>query len=312
MSPLQTGPNIPSYGSVASATVRRLPAISQSLAPANRVSLCPGILNVRYPTAIAASLPSRWTLAEVLLSSSYKGWATGSLKRDARELGDCVRYFKTLRPGAKVVLMGHSTGCQDIMEYLVGAGKEGREGIDGAILQAGVSDREAWDAMCAKDEGMRMKLKDVVETAVKLIGEGKEREMLPREGNPVVDVLGAQVTAYRAHSLLAVGGDDDYFSSDLPDETLAKTFGGIPKSTPIMFLWGAEDPYVPPSVDKEALLRRWTEAIRTGGGVVDDRNGGVVRGAHHNLNDDPEDVVQDLVARVVRFVQGLESGGSRL
>lgn len=32
-------------------------------------------------------------------------------------------YFKHLRPGREVVLMGHSTGCQDVMEYVVGEGE---------------------------------------------------------------------------------------------------------------------------------------------------------------------------------------------
>lgn len=76
----------------------------------------------RYPSTIAQSLNADWAIAEVLLSSSYRGWGTGSLAKDARELAQCVEYFQNLRPGKMVVLMGHSTGCQDIMEYLVGKG----------------------------------------------------------------------------------------------------------------------------------------------------------------------------------------------
>jgi hypothetical protein len=37
-----------------------------------------------------------------------------------------------------------------------------------------------------------------------------------------------------------------------------------------------------------------------------------VQGAHHNLNGDPEDVVRDLVGRVVGFVEGLEMEKSEL
>lgn len=267
-----------------------------------------GILTVRYPKAIAASLPTNWVLAEVLLSSSYKGWATGSLKRDARELGNCVKYFKQLRPGAKVVLMGHSTGCQDVMEYLVGDGTETRESPDGAILQAGVSDREGWDAMAASDEALRMTLKELVATAKTLIEEGKEQEVLQRKGNAVAEMFGAPITAYRLYSLLAPGGDDDYFSSDLSDITLMDTFGKIRKESPVMFLWGELDPYVPAHLNKNNILKRWTEMVRQGGGVVDDVHGGLIKGAHHNLNDDPQDVVQDLVTRVVGFLKEVESG----
>jgi pimeloyl-ACP methyl ester carboxylesterase len=270
--------------------------------------LSDGVLTVRYPQAIAASLPSNWVLAEVLLSSSYKGWGTGSLARDAKELGDCVRYFKQLRPGAKIVLMGHSTGCQDIMEYLVGEGKESRYSIDGAILQAGVSDREAWQDMVKADEVMKKQLEELNSKAYALIKEGKGEEIMPLEDNPVAKEFGAPISAYRLDSLLRLRGDDDYFSSDLDDADLALTLGKIPKESPMMFLWGSEDPYVPAHVDREGILKRWTDVVRQGNGVVDDAHGGVIKGAHHNLNDDPKEVVQDLVDRVLGFLKGIEKG----
>lgn len=279
--------------------------------------LSDGLLTVQYPTSIASSLPSNWRLAEVLLRSSYNGWATGRLSRDAREVGECVQYFKDLRPGAKVVLMGHSTGCQDIMEYLVGPDAKNHPSIDGAILQGGVSDREAWDDMLKTDEE-KEQLKQIVDKAKSMIDEGHEKGILPMKGNMVAEALGAPITAYRTYSLLAKGGDDDYFSTDLGDEVFEKTFGKIPKETLVCFLLGSEDPYVPQSVDKRELLGRWTKILRHGGGVVDDKNGGVVQGAHHNLDGDPEEVVQDLVKRVLGFVEGLsknsesDATGSRL
>jgi pimeloyl-ACP methyl ester carboxylesterase len=276
-----------------------------------------GLLTVEYPTSIASSFPSNWRLAEVVLRSSYNGWATGRVSRDAREIGECVKYFKDLRPGAEVVLMGHSTGCQDVMEYLVGPDAKNQPTIDGAILQGGVSDREAWDDMLKKDEE-KQQLQDIIDKAKSMIDEGDEKGILPMKGNMVAEALGAPITAYRTYSLLAKGGDDDYFSSDLGDKVFEKTFGKISKDTPVMFLLGDEDPYVPQSIDKKELLDRWTKIIRNGGGVVDDKNGGVVPGAHHNLNGDPDEVVQDLVKRVVGFVEGLsknsesDASGSRL
>ncbi|KAI1671640.1 DUF1749 containing protein [Pyrenophora tritici-repentis] len=279
--------------------------------------LTDGLLTVPYPTQIAKSLPPTWTLSEVLLSSSYKGWGTGSLARDARELNECVSYFKNLRPGKKVVVMGHSTGCQDIMEYLVGKDYDKRESLDGVILQGGVSDREAWEDF-GKEGKAKQDLADAISKTREFVEKGKGSEVLSREGNRVLEEMGGPLTAYRAYSLLAKGGDDDYFSSDLSDEHFASTFGRIPATTPVCFLLGELDPYVPEKVDRAALLKRWTRIIREGGGVVDDEDGGVVKGAHHNLDGDPEDVVEDLVRRVCGFVAGLEeergwkSAGSRL
>jgi pimeloyl-ACP methyl ester carboxylesterase len=268
--------------------------------------LTDGLLTVPYPTSIAASLPPTWVLAEVLISSSYKGWGTGSLSRDTRELGECVSYFKTLRPGKKVVLMGHSTGCQDAMEYVVGEGKDKREGLDGIILQGGVSDREAWEEY-GKDGEMKQYLEEAISRTKEMVDAGMGKVVLSTEGNTILKDMGGPLNAYRAYSLLAKGGDDDYFSSDLSDEHFASTFGKIPESTPVCFLLGSEDPYVPASVDRAALLKRWTHIIRTGDGIVDDEDGGVVPGAHHNLDGDPEEVVQDLVKRVCGFLTGLET-----
>ncbi|KAF1948513.1 DUF1749-domain-containing protein [Byssothecium circinans] len=242
-----------------------------------------GLLTVSYPRAIATSLPPTWRIAEVLTSSSYRGWATGSLQQDAKQLGLCVEYFRSLRPGGKIVLMGHSTGCQDIMEYLVGTGAQQRAIVDGVVLQAGVSDREAWDGMGGADGG----------------------------GTAVGRLFGHGVSAYRAWSLLCRGGDDDFFSSDLGDEVLGKTFGRVGGRTGrVMMVWGERDEYVPRGVDGGKLLSRWARVVREGGGSVDEVNGGIIEGASHNLNGDPEEVVRDLVGRVVRFLEGLggESG----
>lgn len=267
--------------------------------------LSDGPLGVKYPTSIAKSLPDSWALAEVLLSSAYDGWGTGSLARDADEVKKCVTYFRSIRPGGKIVLMGHSTGCQDIMEYLVGKGKEGREKVEGAILQAGVSDRQGWEAMVADDEELKKSLEETVSLAEKLVKQGDGDVILPKKGNKLLEFFESPCTAYRTHSLLAKGGDDDYFSTDLPDHTLASTFGRIPMETRVMFLWGSKDPYIPKNVDQKGTLNKWAEYVKKGGGRVDEQNGGVIDGANHNLNDVEDDIVQELVGRVVRFVEVL-------
>ncbi|KAH8722710.1 hypothetical protein GQ44DRAFT_807104 [Phaeosphaeriaceae sp. PMI808] len=247
-----------------------------------------GLLTVTYPTTLTASLPPTWTLAEVLLRSSYSGWAHGSLARDARELGQCVAYFRALRPGGKIVLMGHSTGCQDLMD------KSSRRGaVEGIVLQGGVSDREAWG--------------EILGAAREMVGKGEGDKVVCVSGNFVEKGLGVVgISAYRTVSLLGVGGDDDYFSADLGDEVLKGTFGRIPAGTRVCFLLGELDPYVPKAIDRGKLLERWTKIVREGGGTVDDVHGGVVPGAHHNLNGDPDDVVQDLVRRVVGFLKGVD------
>lgn len=261
-------------------------------------------MSVRYPASIAKALPPTWTIAEVLLSSANDGWGTGSLARDAAELAKCIAFFKGQRPGAKIVLMGHSTGCQDIMEYLTGS-TQYSDVVDGAILQAGVSDRQGWDALVADDAELAESLKATVKLARKLVESGDGDVILPKKGSRVLEMFESPCTAYRADSLFSFGGDDDYFSTDLPEEKLRGTFGKVPRGTKMMFLWGSKDPYIPADVDQEGTLKMWARYVKEGGGAVDEVNGGVVQGATHNLNRDDVEVVQDLVGRVVRFVEGL-------
>lgn len=263
-----------------------------------------GLLTVLYPTILAQRLPAGWCLAEVLLTSSYDGWGLGSLKRDARDLAQCVQYFRNLRPASKLVIMGHSTGCQDIMEYLVGEEGHGRPKVDGAILQASISDREALVGTLNPEV-----YDECVKLARQWIDEGREDDVLPSSSKG--NIFGGPVTAKRWLSLASPdkNGDDDYFSSDLELDQLRRTFGAMKRETPLMFLYSGADEHVPSFVDKETLLAKWTAIIKDGGGVVDEKHGGVLPGAHHNLNGDPKEVVDDLVQRVDGFLNNVARDG---
>ncbi|KIW00255.1 uncharacterized protein PV09_08146 [Verruconis gallopava] len=259
-----------------------------------------GIHTVSYPSILAQNLPRGWTLAQVQLLSSLNGWGTGSLQRDAKELAQCVDYFRRLKgEGSKIVVMGHSTGCQDLMEYVTGKGREGRPRIDGAILQAPVSDREGLHSTMT-DAARRQ----IIETAQRFVEEGRESDPLPSSISGTY--LGRlPISAYRWLSLLLENGDDDYFSSDLSDERLALTFGAFPPHTPLLILFSGADEHVPKSVNVEELLGRWSRAVQSSNGVLSSSSG-VIPGAHHNLEQDPEETVQELVRRVVAFTQELD------
>ena len=200
------------------------------------------------------------------------------------------------------MLMGHSTGCQDCIHYLVGPRAESRPPIEGAIIQASVSDREAMVEM------MSDVYDDSVKVAKELVKQGKGEELLPFS---VTDrFLKTPICARRWLSLASPekNGEDDLFSSDLEDEQLQKTFGRLPARSPLCILYSEGDEFVPDFVDPEALLKRWTDFVKRGGGVVDERNSGVVRDATHNLQGNPDVVVQDLMKRVVGFLETLEKG----
>lgn len=260
---------------------------------------------VQYPFTISNSLPSSWTLCTATLGSSGHSWGTSGIAKDAEDMAKIIKYIKTLRPAGKVVIMGHSTGCQDCLEYVVGAGAEKRPPVDGICLQAPVSDREAIEhslPAAFKQEADQL--------ALKMIRDGHEKDSMPnRLTKPTFGRIA--ITARRWTDVSSPGpnhaGADDYFSSDLSDERLKKTFGKLTSKTPLLILYSGDEENLPSTLDKEGLVKRWTGIVKAAGGIVDDGTG-LVKGASHNLNGCPQDVVQDLVERVVGFVGRVESG----
>ncbi|KAI4136062.1 MAG: hypothetical protein LQ347_000112 [Umbilicaria vellea] len=207
--------------------------------------------------------------------------------------------------------MGNSTGCQDVMHYLLSPGFEERPKINGAIMQASISDREAIPMMVAQATH-----DSAVKIAQAYVEDGRVEDIIP--SNITGEAFPrTPISARRWLSLISPGpehdGEDDYFSSDFGDERLRGTFGKIGAAgVPICFAYSGADEYVPDFVNKEKLVAKWERIIREGGGVVDEASG-VVRGATHTMAKSTkqrtsEDSVQDLVTRVVGFAQRVEAG----
>jgi hypothetical protein len=260
-------------------------------------------MTVPYPALLARALPESWSLAQTLLGSSYSGWGTSSLKSDAAELHQCVQYFRGVKSG-KIVLMGHSTGCQDVMEYLVGPDHEGRPHVDGAILQAPVSDREASLMHMSRDH-----YNQSVAAAQAMVNDNKADEIMPT--SETHGFFGAPVTARRWLSLLSPNhdGEDDYFSSDLLDTQLNRTFGMLPVRTSLCILYSGADEHVPQEIDKVALINKWTRVVQKHG-KVDTEYSGVITGASHNLKRDSADIIADLLGRAIGFLNSLRPSAS--
>jgi pimeloyl-ACP methyl ester carboxylesterase len=263
-------------------------------------------LTVEYPTKIAPSLPPSWRVMTASLGSAGKSWGVGSIAQDAKDMSKIISYIKQQQPSGKIVIMGHSTGCQDCMEYVVGMKSSERPAVDGVILQAPVSDREALE----KDLPEAF-MHEANQMALKMCREGHDKDAMPNKmTSPVFGNMA--ISARRWIDVASPAPDhsgaDDYFSSDLPDDRLKSTFGKLPASTPLLILYSGDEESVPASLDKVALVSRWADITEKGGGQVDRRNGSIVLGATHNLNGCPENVVNDLVQRVVGFLGRLDSG----
>ncbi|KAG0591658.1 hypothetical protein M758_1G228600 [Ceratodon purpureus] len=209
--------------------------------------LTDGLFATDYVEPLAKALEAeKWSLVQPLFSSSYTGFGTSSLKEDALEIEQLLNYLIDQENSEGFILIGHSTGCQDIVNYLRTGGHCTRA-VRGAILQAPVSDREFLVTL--------PETQPKLELAEKMIKEGKGEELMPRDTSPE-----APITAYRFHSLSTVLGDDDLFSSDLSDAQLKARLGHMSR-VPTQVLFSMSDEYVPDHVDKVTLIKRLCEAM---------------------------------------------------
>ncbi|KAL3432316.1 hypothetical protein BDV09DRAFT_174403 [Aspergillus tetrazonus] len=314
-----------------------------------------GLGTVAYLDDIVAALEdSQWSVFSPVISSSYGGWGTSGLGRDTDEMARCIEYIQKYKEGSgvreterKIVIMGHSTGSQDVLTYISspnprhpqpgldpGHGHRHkrmpplRPQVDGAIMQAPVSDRQAIQTVLEEGnerhsaEYMLKVVNDAIAYAKKHTYEDYDSldTIIPL---PITAAIGypasTAVSSRRFLSLTSPDspdspGEDDLFSSDLTDERLRKTFGmvrhrGVLKGEKgLLVLYSGNDPSVPTFVDKEGLLRRWrwaTDADEKRAYWHDESS--IIPGATHTL-EGPRQVEQrkELVRRVWMFLADVE------
>eukprot|EP00928_Gymnodinium_smaydae_P043964 TRINITY_DN29366_c0_g1_i1.p1 TRINITY_DN29366_c0_g1~~TRINITY_DN29366_c0_g1_i1.p1 ORF type:complete len:382 (+),score=50.72 TRINITY_DN29366_c0_g1_i1:91-1146(+) len=251
--------------------------------------LTDGLLACSYVDALAAECDSRgWALVQPVITSSYKGYGCSSVKNDAHELAQCLEYLKRTRDVSAFAVIGHSTGCQDIVHLLASAPVEIRKLVRAAVLQAPVSDREA--ASLEDDADGRDALLKEAQT---LVGAGRGETLLSKMHYGFVPI-----TAERYASLVGRGGPDDLFSSDFTDAELRNRLGHLSTAgqreargelatepvvdhpgLKILFVHGLGEEYVPPHVDAKALSKRFIDAA----GLPDAR-ALLVEDGNHNLS----------------------------
>ncbi|KAL4863021.1 hypothetical protein BDV12DRAFT_202496 [Aspergillus spectabilis] len=281
-----------------------------------------GLGTVAYLTDIVAALEeTEWSIFAPILSSSYGGWGTTGLGRDIDEIALCVEYILQYKrqsnrkyPGPnKIVIMGHSTGSQDVMQYISTPNPRHpqpsldrasppvlRPQVDGAIMQAPVSDREAIQWVLNEGTGRHTpeQLQQIYNQA---ITRAKQNPFENYDSLDTIVPLAATAslgypasTAVSSRRFLSLAspdgprapGEDDLFSSDLSYERLKKTFGmvhgrGVLKGG-LLVIYSGKDPCVPPGVNKEGLLKRWRRVIDAER-VYWHRESGIIPGASHTL-----------------------------
>lgn len=308
-----------------------------------------GLGTVPYVRSLAEALNKiGWGVIEIQTNSTLEGWAQGSLARDAFDLSNAVDFFRNTQKKTKIVLFGHSTGTQNSMYYATQVYKgtqnvdykvltetvKNRPAVDAIVLQASVSDREAFikgnglenwksslkvgkellkaDLLKAGFDTPQVKALDTSSlswyddgfTSFDQFDNDKERpvrySLIPPKYTDLF--FGSHANSYRWVSLLDIRGGDDFFSSDLDDvkDFKEKTFGQL--TVPVLVLYSGNDEFVPDHVDKEELVKRFQKATNP---KLWSPYSGVVPNATHSLEGAPKESYNDLIARSVKFLESL-------
>ncbi|KAH6654423.1 hypothetical protein BKA67DRAFT_691444 [Truncatella angustata] len=248
---------------------------------------------VPYPRAIAKALEQHselnFSVFEFRLTSSFNGFGFARLADDVADISALVKYLRGIGKD-KVVLMGHSTGTQDIMEYTSPAYKN-TPTVDAFILQAPVADRGALEL----DLGLEA-LDKSVSIAKGLSEKGRGHERMPKE---LIPDWFSPISAQRWYALAAPDGEDNYFAPDLSREVASSYWSRIDK--PLLILQSGADEFMPPSIDVNGLIKEWKSMCRPG--IVSDLSG-LIPDANHRV-EQPESE-KWLVKTVLDFLQSIK------
>ncbi|PLW20275.1 hypothetical protein PCANC_00615 [Puccinia coronata f. sp. avenae] len=227
-----------------------------------------GLYAVPYIHLLPPALQDiNFSLTQVLLSSSYSGYGFTSLENDVHEIRQLLRYLRSIGK-SHFVLLGHSTGCQDIIKLFHSQNNDlpshsnSLDGISSIILQAPVSDRE-YILDTLGEEAYKRSLK----AAQDLVDAGEAGAAVPAEFSDMFSGGRCGISASRWLSLAQPLQDnptgEDFFSSDLPTDLLTRCLEPVAqRGISSMVLISGRDETMPSNVDKERLLQRLAEEVK--------------------------------------------------
>ncbi|KAM0789170.1 hypothetical protein ACM66B_000018 [Microbotryomycetes sp. NB124-2] len=248
-----------------------------------------------------------WTVVELGgLSSCGAGWGAASVLQDAQEIAQCVNYLVKVAQKNKIVLMGHSTGCQDAIAYthLRSQQPDSTPNISGIILQAPLSDREFVLATAPKN------LLPLIVTQYPGLSPHPGQTYQDFVDKRLSDLFGTKlgVTYARWNSLTSKAESDkvnwdneDYFSSDMSIKRWRNVFEHVRKEqTSTMVVLGGKDEGYAKGVDTaEKLWTRFKDAVD----AQMSQHSFINKESDHAVSDDSSR--QQLFEAVARFINDL-------
>lgn len=198
-----------------------------------------------------------YALVQPVKGSDLGGFGTSSLEGDAQEMAQLIEHLTTRADDqctGTLVIMGHSTGCQDVVAFLSKDRRASKHQdasllrVHGGILQAPASDHDYFEAnKTPSDEALLHQSEAAIQA-------GRGYALLPRDnaqaqpaahngrGDGNADaVLQPAFTAYRYQSLHGANGDDDYFSYGMSDDQIRAALSPALSRAPLLMLVGEKE-----------------------------------------------------------------------
>ena len=248
-----------------------------------------GLLFAKYLHPLCDALCQKgYDFVQPLLSSSLTGWGCVGISNDADELQMLLRKLRQLYGYDDVVILGHSTGCQDAVMYARKCCVDPQSPrLSAVILQGPVSDREFLRMFPTTEERIQL-CKD-------MIARGEQRNVAF-----VFEEFGDRVpiTAERWLNLAGIGGEDDMFSSDFSDDDLKNSLRSL-RGIPTLVLMSGADECQRPMIEPAKIGHRIKNAIDDGQSSASLY---VIENGSHDLRHHTDECTRV----VVEFLDGLQ------
>ena len=206
------------------------------------------LFNIKYFQYLWNKFDENYMICIPNMRSSGNSFGSFTIWNDVEDINEILSYISNKNKLDEIYLLGHSTGCQDIL-CLFKKGINKQFPIKKCILQGPVSDRDYLN----KDEKLLNEIKRIE----------KEYNILYENWNNSELKNSMDVSKYlydnkypllvrRFVSLYSKLGDEDWFSYDISQETLKSMYSII--DIPFLFVFSLNDQYINYSHDEYKKL----------------------------------------------------------
>ena len=196
------------------------------------------LFNIKYFQYLWNKFDENYMICIPNMRSSGNSFGSFTIWNDVEDIKEVLSYISNKNKLDEIYLLGHSTGCQDIL-CLFKKGINKQFPIKKCILQGPVSDRDYLN----KDEKLLNEIKRIE----------KEYNILYENWNNSELKNSMDVSKYlydnkypllvrRFVSLYSKLGDEDWFSYDISQETLKSMYSII--DIPFLFVFSLNDQYI--------------------------------------------------------------------